>query len=229
MVRGAFTCEIAHRFNRRPGDARRAAGATRDLARRRRRCGCRARAPRVTMVSSSSTAAEADRDAEAITQRGGEQARARGGADQREARQIDLHRARGRAFADDEVELVVLHGRIEDFLDRRIEPVNLVDEQNVALFEIGEQRREIAGLGDHRPGGGAEIDAQLARDDLRQRGLAEARRADEQHMVERFLARARRLDEHRQIGARFFLADELAQSLRAQGGVRVVVAALGGD
>ena len=65
-------------------------------------------------------------------------------------------------------------------------------------FEIGEQRGEIAGLGDHRAGGGAEIDAQFARHDLRQRGLAEARRADEQHMVERFLARARRLDEHAQ-------------------------------
>ena len=104
-------------------------------------------------------------------------------------REVDLHRARRRPLADDQVELEILHRRIEDFLDRRIEPVDLVDEQDVALFEIGEQRREIAGLGDHRPGGGAEIDAELARDDLRQRGLAEARRADEQHVVERFLAR----------------------------------------
>ena len=111
-------------------------------------------------------------------------------------REIDLHRARGRPLADDEVELEILHRRIEDFLDRRIEPVDLVDEEHVALFEIGEQRREIAGLGDHRTGGGAEVDAEFARHDLRQRGLAEARRADEQHMVERFVARPRRLDEH---------------------------------
>ena len=158
---------------------------------------------------------EPDRNAEAVAQRRGQKPGARGRADQRELREIDLHRARRRALADDEVELEVLHRRIEDFLDRRIEPVDLVDEQHVALFEIGEQRREIAGLGDHRPRGGAEIDAELARDDLRQRGLAEPRRADEQHMVERLVARARRLDEHREIGARLLLADELGQAAAA--------------
>ena len=145
---------------------------------------------------------EPHRNAEAVAQRRGEQARARRRADQRELREIDLHRARRRPLADDQVELEILHRGIEDFLDRRIEPVDLVDEQHVAVFEIGEQRREVAGLGDHRAGGGAEIHAELARDDLRQRGLAEAGRADEQHVVERFLARARRLDEHREVGAR---------------------------
>ena len=53
-------------------------------------------------------------------------------------------------------------------------------------------------------------------DDLRQRGLAEARRADEQHVIERFVARPRRLDEHREIGARLLLADEFGQPLRPQ-------------
>ena len=170
------------------------------------------------------------RNAEAVAQRIGEKPGARGGADQRELRQIDLHRARRRSLADDEIELEILHRRIEHLLDRRIEPVDLVDEENVALLQIGEQRREIAGLGDHRPRGGAEIDAELARDDLRQRGLAETRRADEQHMVERFVARPRRLDEHRKIGARLLLADELGQPLRPQrrlGGV--LFAALGRD
>ena len=100
-----------------------------------------------------------------------------------------LHRARRRTLADNEVELEVLHRRIEDFLDRRIQSVDLVDEQHVTIFEIGEQRREISGLGDDRAGGGAEIDAELARHDLRERRLAEARRPDEQHMVERLAAR----------------------------------------
>ena len=135
---------------------------------------------------------EPHRNAEAVAQRRREQAGARRRADQRELREIDPHRARRRPLADDEVELVVLHRGIEDFLDRGIEPVDLVDEQHVALLEIGEQRREVAGLGDDRAGGGAEVDAELARDDLRERGLAEAGRADEQHVVERLLARASR-------------------------------------
>ena len=86
------------------------------------------------------------RNAEAVAQRIGEEAGARRRADERERRQIDLDRARRRLLPDDEVELEILHGRIEDFLDRRIEPVNLVDEQDIALLEIGEERREVAGL-----------------------------------------------------------------------------------
>ena len=141
--------------------------------------------------------------------------------------EVDLDRARRRPLADDEVELVVLHGRIEDLLDRRVEAVDLVDEEDVAVLEVGEQRGEIAGLGDDGPGGGAEAHAQLARHDLRQRGLAEARRAREQHVVERVAARLGRLDEHLEVGARLLLADELAQQLRPQRLLRVVGLALG--
>ena len=108
--------------------------------------------------------------------------------------------------------------------------MDFVDEQHVALFEIGQQRGEIAGLGDHRAGGGAKTDAELARHDLRQRGLAEAGGADEQHVVQRLVTLARGLDEDREILARLRLADEFGQQLRAQRGVADIIgAALGGD
>ena len=103
--------------------------------------------------------------------------------------------------------------------------MDFVDEQHVALFEIGEQRREIAGLGNDRSGGGAEADAEFARHDLRQRGLAEPGRPDEQHMVQRFAALARGLDEDREIGTRLRLADEFRQQLRTQRGVADIVGA----
>ena len=63
-------------------------------------------------------------------------------------------------------------GPVELRFDRRVEPVDLVDEQHIALFQVGQQGRKVAGLGDHRPGGGAEIHAQLTRHDLCQGGLA---------------------------------------------------------
>ncbi len=108
--------------------------------------------------------------------------------------------------------------------------MDFVDEQHVALFEIGQQRREIAGLGDHRARCGAKADAEFARDDLRQRGLAEPGRADEQHVIERLLPLARGIDEDLQIGARLRLADEFGQLLRTQRGVADIVgAALGRD
>ncbi len=102
--------------------------------------------------------------------------------------------------------------------------MDLVDEQNVARLEVGELGGEIAGLGDHRPRGRAEIDAELARHDLRERRLAETRGADEQHVVERLAARLGRLDEHLEVLARRLLAGEVGQHLRAQG--RVVLGTL---
>ena len=114
--------------------------------------------------------------------------------------EVDPDGARGRPFADDEVELEILHGGIEDLLDRRVEAMDLVDEEDVALLEIGEERGKVPRLGDDGPRRGAEVDAELARDDLRERRLAEAGWADEEDMVEGVAACTGRLDEDRQVG-----------------------------
>ena len=169
---------------------------------------------------------EPDRNAETIAQGCGEQPGAGRRADQGEPGEVDLHRARRWPGADDEVELEILHRRIKDLLDGRIEAVNLVDEQYVARLEIGELRREIAGFHDHRSGSRAEIDAELARHDLRQRRLAEAGGADEQYVIERLAARLGRGDEDAEILARRFLAGEIGEELRANR--RLVLGALFG-
>ncbi len=133
---------------------------------------------------------EPDRNAEAIAQRIGQQPDPRRRADERELRQIDPNRARRRTFADHQVELEILHRRIENFLDRRVQAMNFVDEEHIALFEIGQKRCEIAGLRDHRPRRRAEADAQFLRHDLRQRRLAETR-ADRQTARDRARRRGR--------------------------------------
>ena len=114
-------------------------------------------------------------DAEARPQRGRQQPRPRRRADQRELLQRHLDRPRARPLADDDVELVVLHRRIQDLLDRRRHPVDLVDEQHLVLAEVRQNRREIAGPLEHRPGGRAHRDAELVADDVGERRLAEAR------------------------------------------------------
>src|SRR5262249_42745109 len=119
----------------------------------------------------------------------------------------------------------ILHRGIEHFLDRGAEAMDLVDEQHVALFEIGQKRGEIAGLGNHGPRCRAKADAELARDDLRQRGLAQPGWPHEQHMIQRFAALPRRLDEHGKVGARLRLADELGKELRTQCGVACILMA----
>ena len=162
---------------------------------------------------------QAQRDAEAVAQRRRQQPGARRGADQRERREVDAHAARRRPLADDQVELEILHRRIEHLLDRGLQAVDLVDEQHVARLQIGQDRGEVAGALDHRAGGGAEADAEFARHDLRQRGLAEAGRPVQQHMVQRLAAPAGGLDEDGEVLAAGLLADELGQRLRPQAGL----------
>ena len=58
-------------------------------------------------------------------------------------RSILIERAPG-PLADHDVELEVLHRRVEDFLDDRAQAVDLVDEQHVVRLQVGEQRREVA-------------------------------------------------------------------------------------
>src|SRR6185436_16758647 len=127
-------------------------------------------------------------------------------------------------------ELEIFHRGIEMFLHRWAQPMDLVNEENVALFQVCQQRGELSGLCNHRPRRGAKPNAELARDDLRQRGLAEAGGAYEQHVIQRLVALARGLDEDREILARLRLSDEFGQYLRPQRSVaRIVGTALGGD
>ena len=116
--------------------------------------------------------------------------------------------------------------RIEHFLDRGIEAVDLVDEQDVAVLEVGQQGGKVARLGDHRAGRGAEADAHLAGENAGQGGLAEARRAVQQDMVEGLAAAPGGGDEHAQILPRRLLADKLVEAFRPQGDVGVLGGAL---
>src|SRR5262245_24528007 len=205
---------VAHAAQQAVGDARRAARAPRDLA------GALLddldfQQPRRAADDGGelglAVELEARDDAEAVAQRVGEHAGARGGADQGERRQVELDRARARALADHDVDLEVLERRIKDLLDHRREAMNLVDEEHVPRFQIGQQRGEIAGALEHRAGGLAQVDAHLLRDDVRQGGLAEAGWAEQQDVVERLATSFRRLDEDLELAADLFLPDVLGQ------------------
>src|SRR6516225_1126018 len=80
--------------------------------------------------------------------------------------------------ADYEIKLKILHRRIEDFLDSGVQPVNFVDEEDIALVKRSELGGKIAGLGNDRPRSRMECDAEFARDDLRQGRLSKPWRAN---------------------------------------------------
>ena len=116
-------------------------------------------------------------EAEAVAQRAGDRAGAGGGAHQREAGQVEADRPGRGALAQHDVELEVLHRRVEDLLDRAGQAVDLVDEQHVALVELGEDGGQVAGPLERRARGDLQVGAQLGGDDAGQRRLAQAGRA----------------------------------------------------
>jgi hypothetical protein len=113
--------------------------------------------------------------AEPVAQRPGDGARAGGGAHQREAGQVQPDGPGGGPLAQHDVDLEVLHRRVEDLLDRAGKAVDLVDEEDVALAELGEHGGEVAGPLDGGAGRDVDGHAHLVGDDRRQRGLAQAR------------------------------------------------------
>ena len=156
---------------------------------------------------------------EAIAQRPGDHARPRGGADERERRQRQADARRRRALADDDVELEVLHRRVEDLLDGPRQPVDLVDEQHVVVAELGEDGGQVAGALERRAGRDVQVHAHLGGDDRRQRRLAEARRAGEEQVVDGLLAAAGRLEHDAEVLLQLALADELVEAARPQSGL----------
>jgi hypothetical protein len=102
-------------------------------------------------------------------------------------RQIKFDRARCRAFANHDVELEVLHCRIQHFFDDRRQSMDFIDEQHIARFQIGQQRRQIAGALEYRAGGALDRNTHFLGDDIGQSGLAQARRPEDQGVIQRFL------------------------------------------
>ncbi len=101
--------------------------------------------------------------------------------------------------------------------------MNLIHEQHIARLQVGQDGGEVTRLGNHGPGCRTEPDPQLLGDDARERGLAQARRAMEQHMVDRLATLPRGRDEDREILAHGRLADETVQFLRSQGHIHPVI------
>src|SRR3989441_2098810 len=171
--------------------------------------------------------AQAEGHSEAVAQRCGQQSGAGRRADEREARQVEAQRPGGRALADDDVDPEVLERRVEDLLDCRVQPVDLVHEQDVALAERREDGSQVALSLERRPGDRADPGAELLADDVREARLAEPRGADEEDVVERFRPRTCRLESDGELLFDPLLADEHVEPPRTQRALDLLV--LGDD
>ena len=94
--------------------------------------------------------------------------------------------------------------------------MDLVDEEDVALAEIGEDPHEVRAALDGGAGGGDEAGAHLVGEDPRQRGLAQSRGPIEQDVIDALAALARRLHRHLETRHRLLLSDVLGEGVGSQ-------------
>src|SRR5215212_9574413 len=151
------------------------------------------------------------RDAEAVEQGFRKQALPGRRADQRELRQVYPDGAGRRPLAEHDVHREVLHRGVEDLFDLPVEAVDLFYEQEVTLFERGQNSRHVPGFLQRRPARRPDADAQLLVEDAAQRGLAETGRTVEQYVVERLTALLGRLNEDLEVLLERLLPDELVE------------------
>jgi hypothetical protein len=94
--------------------------------------------------------------------------------------------------------------------------VDLVDEEDAARLQRGQERGDVALALECGTRGLHERDVELVGEDLGQRRLAQARRAGEQNVVEGLAARRCRLQRDGELLAQRGLADELLEPPRPQ-------------
>src|SRR5262245_40812662 len=155
-------------------------------------------------------------DPEALAERRREHPRPRGGAHQREWRQPMLEGARIHAALHHEVHREILHRRIQQLFHHPRKTMDLVDEEDVVLVEVGQDPHEAAAPL-HRPAGGRdEVRAHLVGDHARERGLAQTGWAVEQDVIDALAAAPGGFDGHAQARHRLLLAHVLGERPRTE-------------
>jgi hypothetical protein len=96
--------------------------------------------------------------------------------------------AGGGALADDDVELVVLECGVEFFFEDGLDAVDLVEEEDLAVAEVGEDGGEVALDLESGARGLLEGDVEFVGDDGGEGGFAKAWGSEEEDVVEGFFA-----------------------------------------
>src|SRR4029077_18224669 len=130
--------------------------------------------------------------------------------------QLQSQTARLWPLVDDNVEAIIFHRRIKILFDRGLEPMDLVNKENVAFFQTREQPRQLARFFNDRPAGIFNVRIHFARNDVGQRGFAETRWPAEQNVLENVMALFCRSHQKFQPFADLPLPRELAEHWRSQ-------------
>ena len=105
--------------------------------------------------------------------------------------------------------------------------MDLVDEKHVAFLKVGQQGSDVARFLDRRTGGRSQFRAHLIRDDVCERGLAQAWWTSEQHVVQGFATIARGLHVDTKILLDLPLSDVVLDTSWAQRQIELTIVVVG--
>ena len=94
--------------------------------------------------------------------------------------------------------------------------MDLVDEQHIALLQVGQQGGKVAGLFNSRAAGDADLYSHLVGNNARQRSLAQTRRAVQQNVIHRLAPALGGFQINFKVLLGLFLPDVVLQMLRAE-------------
>ena len=107
--------------------------------------------------------------------------------------------------------------------------MDLVDEKDIAVLEVGEEGGQVTGPGQHGARGDAQPGAHFRGHDPGQGGLAQPRGPGEEEMVHRLVSLARRLEHDAQMLDELRLPEELGERARPETGLFDLFPAAGHD
>ncbi len=135
-------------------------------------------------------------------------------------------RARPHSLTENGVESKILESRVQRLFDDRIQAMDLIDEEDVSRGQVEKDRAERALVVDRGPGADLDRDAELVGDDVRERCLAETRRAAQQHVLDGLVPATRRLEKDAEVLPHLLLTHVLAEEPGAQREVELGVVGL---
>src|SRR6202521_1285669 len=172
-----------------------------------------------------SVVVEAAVHSETRAKRCADQARSSCCTDHRELWQIDPHASRIGALVDNDIQAKIFHRRVEIFFDGGLQPVDLIDKENISAFQSRQDTGQISGSFDHWTAGGLDIDFHGIGQDIGDSCLSQSGRTAEQDMFEHVAALFGGLHHQFQPLANANLSLELAEKRRthcfqAEDGIR---------
>ena len=156
-------------------------------------------------------------DAETGTKRSGKQTASGSCTHQRERTQFQLDASGRRALVYHDIDAIVFHSRIQVFFHDRTQAMDFINEKHIVRFEARKDTCQVARFVEYRAGCHLESYAQFIRYDVTQRGLSQARRAMQKHVVQRLGTKSGSLDEDAQIVHHLVLSVEVTEVQRSQG------------